>query len=98
MSRLPLMAAAATVLFALSSMPTTADAQGMRYTVSRHRPYQNSARNNYLSARYDRLLQTNRAFRRYRMWKECHTISWPELHNSCLASFDQYEPWLGRRR
>jgi len=91
------MAAAAAVL-ALSSFQTTeADAQGMRYSVSRYyAPRQNPARNNYLSARYDHLLQTNRGFRNYRMWKECHTISWPGLHGHCLSTFDEYEPWRGR--
>jgi hypothetical protein len=59
--------------------------------VSREDP----ALNNYLSARYDHLLQTSPRFRAYRMWKECHTINFSQaLHDSCIASFDQYEPIL----
>jgi hypothetical protein len=50
--------------------------------------------NNYLSARYDHLLQVSPRFRHYRMWKECHTIDWDGLRGDCLASFDQYEPIL----
>jgi hypothetical protein len=68
-----------------------ADAQAIRYSfgrVSRADP----AVNNYLSARYDHLLQTNRRFRAYRIWKECHTITIRELRADCIASFDQYEP------
>jgi hypothetical protein len=54
-------------------------------------------RNNYLSARYDYLLQTNPRYRAYRMWKECRTINFSaELHASCLASFDQYTPVIRR--
>lgn len=48
--------------------------------------------NQYLSARYDYLLEVSPRFRSYRMWKECHTINWIALHGDCLASFDQYEP------
>ena len=71
----------------------TADARSISYRVARHSGRQNPALNNYLSARYDHLLQTNLRFRHYRMWKECHTINFSaELHASCLASFDQYTP------
>ena len=53
--------------------------------------------NNYLSARYDYLLQTNPRYRAYRMWKECRTINFSaELHASCIASFDQYTPVIRR--
>src|SRR5215831_13479697 len=41
---------------------------------------------------YDHLLSTNAHFRAYRMRKECGPISDPELHQSCLASFNVYEP------
>jgi hypothetical protein len=83
---------AAFVLIALMSLAHAADAKYyMKYNA--HRAYRTSpAVNIYLSARYDHLLQTNLRFRHYRMWKECHTITFPELHASCLASFDQYEP------
>jgi hypothetical protein len=43
------------------------------------------------SKRYEELLQTNPAFRRTRMQKECGGITDPELRQSCLASFDNYK-------
>ena len=49
-----------------------------------------SARQNVTeSKQYERLLQTNRAFREARMRKECGSISDPQLHQSCIASFGQ---------
>jgi hypothetical protein len=83
---------AALVLVVLILLSQSASAQYyMQYRA--HRAYRQSPEvNNYLSARYDRLLQTNPRFRRYRMWKECHTITFPELRADCIASFDQYEP------
>ncbi len=52
-----------------------------------------SARRNVIeSAHYDRLLQTNMGFRQARMRKECGPITDPQLHDQCMASFDQYEP------
>jgi hypothetical protein len=46
------------------------------------------ARQNVIeSKQYERLLQTNRAFREARMRKECGSISDPQLHQSCIASF-----------
>jgi hypothetical protein len=47
------------------------------------------------SKQYDRLLETNPAFRQARMRKECGPITDPELHASCLASFNQSEPYVG---
>ena len=44
------------------------------------------------SAQYDRLLQTNGAFRAARMRKECGPIGDPQLHAQCVASFGQNEP------
>lgn len=44
------------------------------------------------SRRYDRLLETNMAFRRFRERKECGPIGDPQLRQQCLASFAQYEP------
>jgi hypothetical protein len=49
-------------------------------------------RNNMESAQYDRLLQTNGAFRAARIRKECGPISDPQLHAQCMASFGQNEP------
>ncbi len=55
-----------------------------------------SARRNVIeSQQYDRLLQTNRAFRQARMQKECGPVTDPELHASCVASFGQDEPMTG---
>src|SRR5437879_4050032 len=54
-----------------------------------------SARRNVIeSAHYDRLLQTNMGFRQARMRKECGPINDPQLHDQCMASFDQYEPTM----
>ena len=53
-----------------------------------------SARQNVIQSRhYDRTLETNRAFRQARMRKECGPINDPQLHQSCLASFNQDEPY-----
>jgi hypothetical protein len=53
-----------------------------------------SARQNVIQSRhYDRSLETNRAYRQARMRKECGPINDPQLHQSCLASFDQDEPY-----
>ncbi len=49
-------------------------------------------RNNIESAHYDRLLETNMAFRHARERRECGPISDPQLHQQCLASFQEYEP------
>jgi hypothetical protein len=55
-----------------------------------------SARKNVIeSQRYDRLLETNRRFRLARERKECGPITDPELHQQCLASFRQDEPYVG---
>ncbi len=84
-------ATALVALIALMSVARYADAQSMSYSLA----YPDRASpevNNYLSARYDHLLQVSPRFRAYRMWKECHTINWPALHSDCLGSFDQYEP------
>jgi hypothetical protein len=54
-----------------------------------------SARRNVIeSARYDQLLETNWGFRQARMRKECGRIGDPQLHDQCMASFDQYEPTM----
>jgi hypothetical protein len=48
------------------------------------------ARQNVIdSKRYEQLLRTNPAFRQARMRKECGPITDPQLHQSCLASFNQ---------
>jgi hypothetical protein len=47
------------------------------------------------SQRYDRLLETNRKFRDARERRECGPITDAELHQECLASFGQDEPYSG---
>jgi hypothetical protein len=42
------------------------------------------------SKQYEQLLRTNPAFRQARMKKECGSITDPQLHQSCIASFEQY--------
>jgi hypothetical protein len=41
------------------------------------------------SKQYEQALRTNPAFRQARMRRECGPITDPELHKSCLASFDR---------
>jgi hypothetical protein len=54
-----------------------------------------SARRNVIeSAHYDRLLETSRGFRMARMRKECGPINDLQLHQQCMASFQQYEPTM----
>lgn len=92
-----LLAAAAFIGVTLAPPPASA-AKYMKYRWSPSRSWESPERNNYLSARYDYLLQTNRRFRAYRIWKECHTITIPPLRADCIASFDQYEPVLASYR
>ena len=62
-------------------------------------PQSAAARRNVIESRqYDREVETNRAFRQARMRKECGPISDPELRQSCLASFQQDEPYVGSSR
>jgi ABC-type transport system substrate-binding protein len=49
-------------------------------------------RNVMEAQRYDRLVETNPAFRRARIRKECGPITDPQLRADCIASFEQYEP------
>jgi len=50
-----------------------------------------STRENVIqSQRYDRLVETNRAFREARVRKECGPITDPQLHQQCLDSFARY--------
>jgi hypothetical protein len=75
-----------------------AAAQGHTVTV-KHAPITNpgdvsgswSAQQNVIeSKQYAQLLRTNPAFRRARMQKECGSINDPQLHQSCIASFERY--------
>jgi hypothetical protein len=52
-----------------------------------------AARQNVIqSEHYDRLLEANRSFRQARMRRECGPITDPQLRQSCIDSFAQYEP------
>jgi hypothetical protein len=75
----------------------TVRAQQARIVV-KHRPMASrgdvsaswDARQNVIdSTRYEQLLATNPAFRRERMRIECGPITNPQLHQSCLASFNR---------
>ncbi len=93
------LALAAACLAMIATTPAAhAQAPGRTVTV-KHAPIVNpgdtagswSARQNVVeSKQYERQLQTNPAFRQARMKKECGGITDPELHQSCLASFDQH--------
>jgi hypothetical protein len=55
-----------------------------------------SVRQNVIdSQNYDRLLETNPAFRQARVQKECGPISDQQLHARCVASFNEDEPSAG---
>jgi hypothetical protein len=92
------LAVAAAVLAAIA-MTTAAHAQAVRPTVTvKHRPIVSpgdvstswDARQNVIDSKaYERLLATNPAFRRERKRIECGPITDPELHQSCLASFER---------
>ena len=90
--------ALAAALLAPIAMTRAAHAQAVRPTVTvKHRPIVSpgdvsgswDARQNVIdSKRYEKLLATNPAFRRERMRIECGPITDPQLHQSCLASFN----------
>ncbi len=48
------------------------------------------------SQNYDRVLESDSAFRQTRIRKECGPINDPQLHASCIASFNQDEPARGQ--
>lgn len=55
-------------------------------------PSWSAQRNVAESANYDRLVETNHAFRDARIRRECGPITDPTLRASCEASFGRYEP------
>jgi hypothetical protein len=65
---------------------------GPQANVETQSPNWSAEQNVIASRRYDRLVETNSAFREARMRQECGPISDPELHASCIASFGQLEP------
>ena len=51
------------------------------------RPDPGAAANIRESQAYDQMVRSNRAFRAKRMQQECGPITDPELHASCVSSF-----------
>ena len=91
--------ALAAALLAPIAMTGAAHAQAVRPTVAvKHRPIVSpgdvsgswDARQNVIDSKaYERLLATNPAFRQQRKRIECGPITDPQLHQSCLASFNR---------
>ena len=52
------------------------------------RPNESADQNVRASRQYESLLCSNPAFRAKRIAQECGPVSDPELHQSCVASFD----------
>ena len=75
------LAFAAACLTAVATMPAHAATGSARQNVTQ-------------SDHYTRMLQTNRGFRQARMRKECGPITDPQLHQQCLASFQEYSPMV----
>jgi hypothetical protein len=65
---------------ALLAMAGTASAQS--------RPNETADQNVRASRQYESLVCANPAFRAKRIAQECGPVSDPELHQSCVASFD----------
>jgi hypothetical protein len=74
-------------------------AEARRTVVVKHPPVvsqgdvpepQDAQQNVIESKQYERLLRTNPGFRQARMRKECGPITDPQLHQSCVASFERY--------
>ena len=75
-----------------ASEPTQVVTNGPQTDPGDTSPSWSPQRNVAESAQYDRLLETNRAFRDARVRRECGPITDPTLRASCEASFGQYEP------
>jgi hypothetical protein len=88
----------AVVCLAAMATVNTGYATAQRHTVTvKHAPVTNPGdvsefgspqRNVIESTQYEHLLRTNPAFRQARMKKECGPITDPQLHQSCIASFE----------
>jgi len=55
-------------------------------------PHQSAAANVRESKLYTELLRSNPSFRKKREAIECGPITDPQLHQSCIASFETYSP------
>ena len=94
------LAFAAACLTTIAMAPADAQTAGTGLTVAVEPPPRvdpgdlswDPQRNVMESQRYDRLVETNPAFRATRIRKECGPIIDPQLRADCIASFDQYEP------
>jgi hypothetical protein len=54
--------------------------------------HETPAQNVWKSRHYEHLVSTSAAYRSSRVRKECGPITDPELRQSCIASFGEYEP------
>jgi len=54
-----------------------------------------AARNNVESAHYDRLVESSPGFRQARIRRECGPIADQQMRQDCLASFGEFEPYMG---
>jgi hypothetical protein len=82
-----------TAICGLTVLATTSADAPSNPAPQQRRSLETPAENIRRSEWYDHLLSTNARFRAYRMRKECGPIRDPELHQSCLASFNVYEPF-----
>jgi hypothetical protein len=94
------LAFAAACLTTIAMAPADAQTAGTGLTVAVEPPPRvdpgdlswDPQRNVMESQRYDRLVETNPAFREARIRKECGPVTDPQLRADCISSFDQYEP------
>jgi hypothetical protein len=88
--------AAASLISIASLAPAQAQTQvvtnGPQANVESQSPNWSARQNVIDSQRYDRLVETSRAFRDARVREECGPITDPQLHANCIASFRQDEP------
>lgn len=97
-NRLRRLALAGVCLTAIAAAPAVrAQQAGVRTDLITNGPQANpgdaagaaaAQRNQRESGQYEMLLRSNPAFRARRIAKECGPIPDPELHASCIASFD----------
>jgi len=62
------------------------------------RPNESAEQNVRASRQYDSLVCSNPSFRAKRIAQECGPVSDPELHQSCVASFDCGPPKRGSQQ
>ena len=84
------LAAAAALIAASFATGGTASAQS--------RPGESAEQNVRASRQYESAVCSNPAFRAKRIAQECGPVSDPELHQSCVASFDCGAPRRGSQQ